>query len=340
MNQYQQTSTNEYLPKSSRQATKDTIEWVGLRRNNPGIISGISGYGYPTLDKMTGGVQPGELAGLGARPGVGKSAWLNVPIQEISHTFQEEARGNLIRGVILEMSVKEFTLRQICAMAMVPQGKVREGRITDVEYERILEAGRVLYKLPCEYVDFQTPLQEIERFLRGTKTGKTGWWFVDHLGIIPGVTGGDSNTAARVAGFINELTRFAKEIAPGLVVIPLNRNVEGRQDQHPILSDFKDSSQIESNLQLAMGLWRDMKAANRPENRNRAQAGDLDIMKQRNGPTGRIAMLFDAPRTLWYEDEERNRDITTEEYPDAKPVEVPAAGPDLLDSLLGASEDF
>ena len=336
MTQYQQTSTNE--PKSAKQATKDTIEWVGARRNNPGIISGISGYGYPTLDKMTGGVQPGELAGLGARPGVGKSAWLNGPIETISQTFQEAGNGLLIRGVILEMSVKEFTLRQICAMAMVPQGKVREGRITDAEYERILEAGRVLYKLPVEYVDAQTPLQEIEHFLRGTKTGKTGWWFVDHLGIIPGVSGGE-NTAARVAGFINELTKFAKEIAPGLVVIPLNRNVEARQDQHPILSDFKDSSQIESNLQLALGLWRDMKAASRPENRNKAQAGDLDIMKQRNGPTGRIAMLFDAPRTLWYEDDERNRDITTEEYPDAPPPKQEETS-DELDAILDGSGDF
>lgn len=326
MTTYQQTSTNEYGPKSAQQATRDTIAWVGARRENPGIISGVSGYGYPTLDKMTGGVQPGELAGLGARPGVGKSAWLNGPIQEISSTFQETDADRMIRGVILEMSVREFTLRQICAIAMVPQGKVREGRITDAEYQRILEAGRLLYKLPVEYVDFQTPLPEIERFLRSTKPRRTGWWFVDHLGIIPGVTGGDSNTAARVAGFINELTKFAKEIAPGMVVIPLNRNVEGRQDQHPILSDFKDSSQIESNLQLALGLWRDMKAATRPENRNRAQTGDLDIMKQRNGPTGRIAMLFDAPRTLWYEDEERNREVTVEEY-DTAPKPAPAPSP-------------
>lgn len=299
-------------PKTSRQAATDMMKWVDLRRENPGIISGVSSWGYPTLDKMTGGVQPGELAGLGARPGIGKSAFLNGPIQTVANTFLESGEGLVVRGIILEMSTREFLIRQACATAMVPQGKVREGRITDEERDRIRAAAVEIAKLPIEYIDFTTPLPEIERFLRSTKTGTTGWWFLDHLGILPGVNSNPGSKSAVVSGFMDELKEFVNVIAPGMVVVPLSRATEGRQDQHPILSDFRDSSQIESNLQLALGLWRNMKEAARPENKNRPQAGDLEIMKQRNGPLGRIYMLFDGPRTLWYEDDERNTDISEE----------------------------
>jgi replicative DNA helicase len=308
----------DQYPKTSRQAAIEMMQWVDARRENPGIISGVSSWGYSTLDKMTGGVQVGELAGLGARPGIGKSAWLNVPIQTIARTFRERGNGELVRGVILEMSTREFLTRQACAMAMLPQGKVREGRISDEERARLADAARELAQLPVEYIDFQTPLPEIARFLRSTRTGKTGWWFVDHLGILPGVNS-SANKSTVVAGFMDELTQFAKQIAPGMVVIPLNRNAEGRQDQHPILSDFRDSSQIESNLQLAIGLYRNLKDAARPENRNRPQAGDMEVMKQRNGPLGRIYMLFDAPRTLWYEDDERNSDLDGPPKPQITP---------------------
>jgi replicative DNA helicase len=301
METYQPTSKS----KSAQEAVDETMRWVQERRASPGVISGVSSWGFDTLDRWTGGVQPGELVGLGARPGVGKSAWLNVPIQTIARTFREAGRGQVVRGVILEMSVREFTLRQIAAMAMVHQGKVRVGAVDDAEYARMRAVALELRQLPLEYVDFNTPLQEIERFLRSPHR-KTGWWFIDHLGIIPGIYGSGGNAAATIAGFMDELSRFARQIAPGLIVVPLNRNVEARQDQHPVLSDFNGSGQIEYNLQLALGLYRDMREALRPENRDRPFPGDLEVMKQRNGPLGRIYMLYDAPRTLWYEDEARN----------------------------------
>lgn len=324
-------------PKTSREAAIEMMAWVDERRKNPGTISGISSWGYPTLDIMTGGVQPGELAGLGARPGIGKSAWLNTPIQTISRTFKERGEGELVRGVILEMSTREFLIRQACAAAMLPQLKVREGRINEEERERLAGAAREIARLPVEYIDFSTPLNEIERFLRDTKRGKTGWWFLDHLGILPGVNSNPSSKHAVVSGFMDELKEFVNRIAPGMVVVPLSRSPEGRQDQHPILSDFRDSSQIESNLQLAIGLYRNLKEAARPENRNRPQAGDMEVMKQRNGPLGRIYMLFDGPRTLWYEDEERNANI--DETPPQTTSKTLATAAKVAAALSGFEEE-
>jgi len=117
---------------------------------------------------------------------------------------------------------------------------------------------------------------------------------IDYLQLM--VKRGDFNRRKdlEVGVMTRELKLLAKELnIPILLLSQLNRNVEGRNDKRPVLSDLRESGNIEQDSDIVMFLYRDEVYNSDPNNENKG-IGELDVQKHRNGPTGMVKLQWDG----------------------------------------------
>ena len=200
--------------------------------------AGLS-LGYPDLDRiLAGGLEPGALAIVAARPGVGKTALLaNVASKACDHG----ARAMLFS---LEMPGEAIVRRLLAPLARVPLGRLREGRLDSEEWARLAWAQDKLdgYRLAIDDTPALTSDQVLARARRRALAGGLDVVLVDYLGKI--AARGENRTAA-----VGAIARGLKDAAralnvPVIAAAQLNRtNV--REDRPPTLSDLRDSGEIE-----------------------------------------------------------------------------------------------
>jgi replicative DNA helicase len=176
--------------------------------------------------------------------------------------------------------------------------KISMGRLTDDEYGRFVKACGILGKLKIEVDDANrlTPMDIRSKCLRWQNEMGLDLLIVDYLQILS--SGGAFNPNQRVQEvgfFAREMKQIAREFnVPVYCAAQLNRGVEDRNDKRPVLSDLRESGEIEQEADVVEFIYRDVVYNEATEFPTRA---DIIIAKHRNGPTGTISLNFERQTT-------------------------------------------
>lgn len=269
----------------------DLLDEVQRRADSPDELVGLS-TGYYDLDKMTSGLQAGDLIVLAARPSMGKTA--------LAINIAENAALNAglpVAVFSMEMSKSQITTRIVGSIGRIDQMHLRNGRLTDLEWTNLTEAVEKLRNVTLEIDDksglgigeLRTSARRLARKLGGLKL-----IVVDYLQLMSG-SGSDENRATELGEISRGLKMLAKELqCPVLALSQLSRGVESRGDKRPLMSDLRESGAIEQDADIVMFIYRDdyyNAQSNEPG------VAEIIISKQRNGPTGTCKLAFNKPIT-------------------------------------------
>lgn len=242
--------------------------------------------GFGDLDEAIGGLQPGKMVVIAARPGAGKSVLV---LQIADHVAGRLGLPVLLAS--LEMREEDLAHRRIAAAARVPLHALAARRISEADWERIRCAYDRL--TASELLIDDTPSASLA-YLRGRLRGmaRAGTparlLVVDYLQLLAEPKA-DSRQAA-VAAMARGCRQIAREFAiPVIVAAQLNRGPESRSDRRPVLSDLRESGEIEATADVVILLHRE--DAYEPES-PRAGEVDLIIRKNRQGPQCTITVAF------------------------------------------------
>ncbi len=271
----------------------DLMDRVQEMADNPNDITGVP-TGFYDLDRMTSGLQAGDLVVLAARPSMGKTAFA---INIAEHVALNE--GLPVAVFSMEMGAAQLAVRVVGSIGRIDQGHLRTGKLTDEEWPRLTDAIERLRTVSL-HIDETAGLTSSElranarRLAR--RCGKLGLIVVDYLQLMTGSSGGDGENRATELGEISRgLKMLAKELqCPVIALSQLNRGVEQRTDKRPMMSDLRESGAIEQDADIIMFIYRDDYY-----NKDSKDPGVAEIIigKQRNGPTGAVRLTFLKPLT-------------------------------------------
>ncbi len=253
--------------------------------NSKGYITGIP-TGFTDLDLKTAGLQNSDLILIAARPGMGKTAMgLNIAQYAAVQKRVPVAIFNL------EMSKDQLVNRMLCSEVMVDSHKMRTGKLSDDDWNKIAQALAPLSEAPI-YID-DTPgitVMDIRAKCRRLKLEKNlGLVVIDYLQLMQG-RGRVENRQQEVSEISRSLKILAKELnVPVVTLSQLSRGPESRQDHRPMLSDLRESGAIEQDADIVMFLYRDDYYNPETEKKNIAE---VIIAKHRNGSTGTVELRW------------------------------------------------
>lgn len=248
-------------------------------------ITGIS-TGFTDLDRMCYGLQKSDLIIIAARPSMGKTTLALNMAQQVA---VREKRPTAFFS--MEMSKEQLAQRLLCAESQVDAQKMRSGFLAKDEWQKLTRTVGPLSESPL-YIDDSASLSVMEvraksRRLKAEKNLEAV--FVDYLQLMRGFARSESRQQ-ELSEISRALKALAKELnVPVIALSQLSRAVERRPDRRPILSDLMESGGIEANADLVMFIYRDAYYNKETEMGNIAE---INIAKQRNGPTGLVKLYF------------------------------------------------
>jgi replicative DNA helicase len=271
----------------------DLMDRVQEMADNPNDVTGVP-TGFYDLDRMTAGLQAGDLIVLAARPSMGKTA-LAINIAE--HVALHE--GLPVAVFSMEMGAAQLAVRIVGSIGRIDQGHLRTGKLTDEEWPRLTEAIEKLRTISL-HIDESAGLTSSQLRANARRLarqcGKLGLIVVDYLQLMSGSTNDGENRATELGEISRGLKMLARELqCPVIALSQLNRSVETRPDKRPMMSDLRESGAIEQDADIIMFIYRDeyytKDACKEPG------VAEIIIAKQRNGPTGVVKLAFLKPIT-------------------------------------------
>lgn len=252
-------------------------------------IKGLS-TGFLKFDEMTGGLHEGELLILAARPSMGKTA---LALNIAQHVAMNPVNPHTVAVFSLEMSRESLLTRMICATARVDQQKFRAGYLNQDERRRLQKAAADLVKSPLFIDDTAgVNLMDVHAKLRRLKAEHgLGLVVIDYLQLMSG-RGRFENRNQEISSLSRGFKLLAKDLrVPMLVLSQLSRAPETRPGDHrPQLSDLRESGSIEQDADLVAFIFRE--EVYKPDREDLRGLAELLLSKQRNGPTGRLNLVF------------------------------------------------
>jgi replicative DNA helicase len=264
------------------------LDRVQEMADNPNDVTGVR-TGFYDLDRLTAGLQAGDLIVLAARPSMGKTA-LAINIAE--HVALNE--GLPVAVFSMEMGAAQLAVRIVGSIGRIDQGHLRTGRLTDEEWPRLSEAIEKLRTISL-HIDESPGLNSSEVRANARRLsrqyGQLGLIVVDYLQLMSGSSGDGENRATELGEISRGLKMLARELkCPVIALSQLNRSVEQRPDKRPMMSDLRESGAIEQDADIIMFIYRDeyytKEACKEPG------VAEVIIAKQRNGPTGTVKLAF------------------------------------------------
>lgn len=313
---------------------RDMMAAVARRGALPGVT-----FGFRGLDRMTGGMRPGQFILLGARPSMGKTS------MALKVALAAAGAGHRVYFVSAEMMAEAVMARAVAAEAGLPLSVITRGGVDDPggpggwrpldvgapELDRAGDAGRRVGALPIVWDDQAKTVAAIRARARRLQRqpGGLGLIVVDYLSRIrASALAARQGNAAMAA--VTEISAAFKDLAmqlgvPVLLLSQLNRGTETREDKTPQLSDLRDSGALEQDADVVLFLHRAhyYLARNEPKRRSNEKAVDFEersnawladvarergrasiiVAKQRQGPIGPVRVRFDDA-TAQFADEE------------------------------------
>jgi len=256
--------------------------------------------GFADLDSITGGFQPGNLIIIAARPSMGKSALVTNIAENVA---LDKERPRAVALFSLEMSEAELAQRFIASQAGIKGDDLRKGRLKEEsKWKRVLRVAGEYDAAPL-YVDDSSDIGILDvrakaRRLHQQAPDGLGLIILDYLQLMRA----DARIENRVQQ-VGEMSRGLKILArelevPVIALSQLSRGVESRTDKRPMLSDLRESGQIEQDADLVIFIYRD--EYYNPETTDRPGEAELIIAKHRNGGLGEVPLTFqnEYPRFL------------------------------------------
>ena len=244
--------------------------------------------GYHELDRMTAGLQPSNLIILAARLGVGKTS---LSLNIVNHA----AINNKIPTAVfsLALSAEQLALRLLCSVGKVDAQRVRTGHLLDQDWPKLTRATGMLTESSIFIDDTAglTVLEMRDKAQRLKDEHELGLVVIDYLQLMQGRSGSE-NRNQEISEISRSLKAMAKELnVPVLALSQLNRSLESRTDKRPMMSDLRESGEIEETADVVLFIYRDEVYNKSPENLNKGIA-EVIVAKQRNGPTGTVKLIF------------------------------------------------
>ena len=301
-----------------RQAVDMAAEAYKRDRKLSGIATGLS-----DLDRMMGGLQSSDLIILAGRPGMGKTALATNMAYNIARAYSSERQqdgsvkrldGGIVGFFSLEMSSEQLATRVIAEQSGVASYKIRRGEIREDEFGRVADAAREMERIPL-YID-QTggiSIAQLTARARRLKRQKgLDVLVVDYLQLLSGAAKKGENRVQELTEITTGLKALAKELAvPIIALSQLSRQVEQRDDKRPQLSDLRESGSIEQDADVVLFVYREEYYLKNKEPKMGTEdyfkwqtemeqvhgRAEVIIGKQRHGPTGTVALHFEAEIT-------------------------------------------
>lgn len=269
----------------------EALESLNKLIENPNAVTGI-GSGFSELDRITAGFQPSDLIIVAGRPSMGKSAF----VFNVAENIAIGKPKNAVAIFSLEMSKDQLVRRIICSQAEIDMYDLRMGKLTKEDKDRIaLVSGQIS---DSRIIIDDTPgitVAELRSKARRMqkKHGKLDLIIVDYLQLMRGKS--EASREQEISGISRGLKALAKELnTPIIALSQLNRNLEGRVDKRPLLSDLRDSGQIEQDADVVMLLYRDEVYNSLTE---RPGEAEVIVAKQRCGATGTAHLRWKKEHT-------------------------------------------
>lgn len=300
-----------------------SIESAAAAYESKSDVSGIA-TGFDDLDRMLGGLHASDLIILAGRPSMGKTALatniaFNVAKARLaalrSGDFESQTnKGGVVAFFSLEMSAEQLATRLLSDAADIESDRIRRGKITKQEYERLAEEAANLQQLPLHIDETGAigiaPLQARARRLQ--RTVGLDCIVVDYLQLVTSSSRKSDGRVQEVSEITQGLKALAKDLkVPVIALSQLSRQVETREDKRPQLSDLRESGSIEQDADAVLFVYRESYYLERAEPREgtdehiawmrqvdevRNQA-EVIIGKQRHGPIGKVKLFFDSRYT-------------------------------------------
>ncbi len=273
---------------------KSAINTIEDFHQRQGMLTGV-GTGFTDLDRMTSGLHGGEMIVIAARPSMGKTS-LAMNIAE--HVAIDQ---KLPVGVFsLEMTAESLVLRMLCSRSRVNLRNVREGFLADRDFPKLTGAAGKLANAPL-FIDDSAGLSILQLRAKARRMAQqhgVKLFVVDYLQLLHSTSRRAENRQQEIADISGGLKALAKEInVPVIVLSQLNREPEKRErGAEPRLSDLRESGAIEQDADVVGLLYKPGKGGGDDDEgggeEQEAVPVNLLIAKQRNGPTGEVALTF------------------------------------------------
>jgi replicative DNA helicase len=269
--------------------------------------------GLSDLDaKLNGGMRPGQLIIVAGRPSMGKTA-ISLGVAEAVANA-----GNTSLFFSQEMEGEELCNRALSRASGLPLEKILDGkkfakRADDPEWAMLTKGVQQVSELNMLVDD--RPGRSLNEIRSQARTAKRrsglGLIVVDYLGLMAATEG--NNRTEQVGANSRGLKGLAKQLGvPILLLAQLSRKCEERKDKRPMMADLRDSGEIEQDADVILFLYRD--EVYNPDSPDRGTA-EINIAKQRNGPTGIVRAVYFGERTLF-------ADLAPGYMPEARPQQT------------------
>jgi replicative DNA helicase len=317
--------------KDFKTTLKAAINQAEAAHKREGKLSGVTS-GLRDLDQKLGGLHASDLLILAGRPSMGKTALAtNIAFnaaKALRYETSPTGEKKVVEGAVtaffsLEMSAEQLATRILAERAEVASHKIRQGELSNEEFERLVIASQELYNLPL-YID-DTPALSVSavrtRARRLKRTSGLGMVVIDYLQLLTATPGKRvENRVQEVSDITRQLKALAKDLeVPVLALSQLSRSVEQREDKRPQLSDLRESGSIEQDADVVMFVYREQYYLERAEPSRRAEeaeekfnarhaewqtrcndvwnTAEVIVAKQRHGPVGNVRLFFDGQYT-------------------------------------------
>ena len=271
--------------KPLREILPEAVDRIDELHQSDGSITGISS-GYTEFDKMTAGLQGGDLVIVAGRPSMGKTTFA---INVAENAAIGAKKGTAIFS--MEMPAQQLAFRMISSLGRVDQTHLRTGNFPDEDWSRINTAVQLMSEAPI-YIDDTPGLSPTEIRARSRRLQREHGLdliVVDYLQLMQ-IEGTKENRATEISEISRGLKSLAKELnVPVIALSQLNRSVEQRTDKRPVMSDLRESGAIEQDADLIVFIYRE--EVYNPDTQRKGVA-DITIAKQRNGPIGDFPLTF------------------------------------------------
>ncbi|WCK53864.1 replicative DNA helicase [Aneurinibacillus sp. Ricciae_BoGa-3] len=269
-----------------RDVVMDYVDRIGERLDNPGPVSALAGIptGLNDLDKLLGGCSPTELIILAARPSMGKTALMNQLVLNMAGKS-----SGAIPIFSLEMSADKLVARMIANLGNLYNLEGRE--ITEQDYLKLTMAAVDLAERNILIDDEprQTVAKIKAKARRVQQEHGLAAIFIDYLQFIESPVRGMTRAEA-VSTNTKALKNMAKEFGvPVIALAQVGRQVEQRQDKRPMMSDLRESGEIEQTADKVAFLYRDDYYDKSSEKKNIVE---VIVAKNRDGAVGTAELAF------------------------------------------------
>lgn len=272
-------------PTMLEDAMDEALRDVDARAQRGGKIAGLE-TGFADFDSLTGGLEPGQLIIVAARPSVGKTIFACNLADHVARS------GRSVLFHTLEMSRKEIGMRLLASKSGVPMHSMRSGTRNESHWQHMTEA-RAKTSATKLSIDDRGAIgvgyvRAVARRIK--RQHGLNMIVIDYLQLMKGQ--GDNRTQ-EIGSLSRGLKTLAKELSVPIVALAqLSREVEKRQDKRPVLADLRDSGEIEQDADIVAMLHREELYNKAPEWEGIAE---LIVRKNRNGPIGNVKLKYDGP---------------------------------------------